>query len=81
MNLNDFFNSFPLFSGVFWARVFLLTFTFFYCILALVTLRQTQLMARILDEVDFSPFLKILAVIHFILATGVFILALVLLVF
>lgn len=67
------------FSANFWVKIFLLTFIFFYCILSLVVLRQTQLMSKILDEVNFSRFLKLLAAIHFLAAVSLFISALILL--
>lgn len=72
--LSQLFSSFSLSLGI---KIFLLTFIFFYNILAVVIWRQTQLMSQILDEQNFSPFLKFLAAIHFFVALAVFILAII----
>lgn len=81
MSLNDLLNLFSLFTPLLAAKVFLLTFALFYSVFATVVLRQTQLMLRILDETSFSPFLKLLAIVHFLAAIVVFILAFILLLF
>ena len=73
-DLSRFFSLFSLSLGI---KIFLLTLIFFYNILALVTWRQTQLMSQILDEKNFSPFLKFLAAIHFFVALAVFVLAMI----
>lgn len=77
-DLSVLFSFFTVSLGI---KVFLLTFIFFYSILTLVVMRQTQLMSRILNEANFSPFLKLLAAAHFILALGLFVLALILFAF
>lgn len=81
MRLEDVFSVFSLFSAVLGVKIFLLTFIFFYVILALVTLRQTQLMSQILNETKFSPFLKTSASVHLAAAVIIFVLALILFLF
>lgn len=80
MTLEDLISLFARLTEVtFLIKIFLLTFTLLYTILALVVFRQTQLMVRILDEVNFSPLLKFIAFVHFLAAVAVFILAIILL--
>lgn len=68
-----------IFNPIVGAKIFLATLIFFYVIFALVVLRQTQLMTEVLNEVQFSPFLKLLSTLHFLSAIAVFILTLILL--
>lgn len=49
-----------------------------YAVFAAVLIRQEQLMARVLEE-SFEPILRILVILHFAAAVGLFILALMLL--
>lgn len=49
-----------------------------YGIFAVVIVRQEQLMAGVLEE-GFEPILRLLTILHFAAAVGIFILALVLL--
>ncbi|MDP3998346.1 MAG: hypothetical protein Q8P89_01920 [bacterium] len=65
-------------SGTLWIKVFLFTFILFYCVFALIALRQTQLMSNILNEMDFTPILRLVAFIHLVAAVGVFVLAILL---
>lgn len=81
MKIEDIFSVFSFFSVVVGVKIFLLTFIFFYLILALVTLRQTQLMSQILNETNFSPLLKTLAVVHLATAAIIFALSLILFLF
>ncbi len=60
------------------AKIFVLIGIIVYCAFAAVIVRQEQLMANVLEE-DFEPKLKLLALIHLILAVGLFLLALVIL--
>lgn len=62
-------------------RAIFLVFLFSYIIFAVVIWRQTFLMSRVLEAVNFSPFLKFLAIIYlgatiflFLLALGLFLL-------
>ena len=81
MSLNDLLGAFSLFTVSFAFNLFLLTFIFFYLIFAFITLRQTQLMSQILNLLNFSPFLKLVAAIHFLASIALFILALISLLF
>lgn len=56
----------------------LLVFVFGYCFFALIVVRQVQLMTAVL-KTTLSPWLKILAVAHLVLAVGVFLWVLILL--
>ncbi len=77
MNLQDLSSILSIFTVSLGANIFLLTFIFFYIILSIVILRQTQLMTKVLDEVSFSPFLNLLALFNLLAAIGVFILAII----
>lgn len=74
-SISSFISFFTFSLGV---KAFLLTFIFFYIILSIVIMRQVQLMSRILNESNFSPFLKLVAVLHFIAAIATLFLAIIL---
>lgn len=79
MNIDLITALFDIFNPIVGIKFFLATLIFFYLIFALVVLRQTQLMTEVLNEVQFSPFLKLLSTLHFLSAIAVFILTLILL--
>lgn len=58
----------------FTVKVFALIGIGLYAIFAAVIIRQEQLMARVLEE-SFEPILRILVILHFAAAVGLFILA------
>lgn len=60
------------------AKLFVLLGLGVYVIIALVIVRQEQLMEHVLEEA-FEPILRILVLLHLVSAIGVFILALILL--
>jgi len=60
-------------------KLALLLLIFLYGIFAAVILRQIQLMNKVVTEVNFSPVLVFVAVIHFVLVVGLFILTVILL--
>ncbi|MDO8451373.1 MAG: hypothetical protein Q7S76_00715 [bacterium] len=55
-------------------KIFVLIGLTVYVIFAAIMVRQEQLMAHVLEEA-FEPVLRILAVIHFLLALGILVLA------
>ncbi len=59
-------------------RVGLLTFLGLYLIFALLVVRQVQLLTSVLGT-NFSPLFKTVALLHVVLAAGVFLFALVIL--
>ncbi len=67
-------------SGLMWvgAKALVLLGLFIYLIFSAVIIRQEQLMANVLEE-SFEPILRTLAIIHFIAALVVTILAIVIL--
>lgn len=60
------------------AKILVLLGLFIYLIFSAVIIRQEQLMANVLEE-SFEPILRTLAIIHFIVALVVTILAIVIL--
>lgn len=77
-DLTGFFSLLTISLGI---KVFLSTLIFFYVVFAFVVWRQTQLMSEILNLLNFSPFLKLVAALHFFAAVIVLILMLVLFLF
>lgn len=59
-------------------KVFILVGLAIYSVFAAIVIRQEQLMAAVLEE-GFEPILRILAILHFAAAIGLFILALMIL--
>lgn len=56
-------------------KVFVLIGLLLYTLFAAVVIRQEQLMASVLEE-SFEPILRMLVILHFAAAVGLFILAL-----
>lgn len=72
----DFIN---LFQPLFWIKIIILIVIGFYAVFTFVVFAQVKVMAQILHLPDTSSILKVISVIHIILAISLFLFAVVIL--
>ncbi len=78
MNLTDLTHLFTNFFPFGFVKVMILIILLIYIVFASIIVRQEHLMSRVV-EIPFSPVLRLISLIHFVAAIGIFVLAFLLL--